>query len=971
MSDSDDTEVLLLIPPDFFLVNSSDDDSVSNIDGLVERTVVNDLISHVNELENRVAEIERKDTSTLKLNDSSSSLNSSFSANFINTEMNPSSKHLGSTSSLNTSPSRRVTRFNSLPPTPSSSSYRSLAHSASPSRTWGRNHYSPSKVTSRSNRNLSNLSFDNAGKEKLKEKELISEVDLFLDGLRRDASASRGYSGKELFAGGLPPSPNKRDTADGVARLQLDEVDRLLKEVEAEQKNIESRLSSHDAPEVRKIVKKPGEDVGSIPDLGFGVRDQWKDVDKFLETERKDRSQRNESYKQPVNEPIVTSRNQYRLGDNVESIPDLGYGVREAWSAAGASLKERLPLEGETAKEAPIQFQAAHQSEGSPLPKQSPKVFASRRKLDLDFPSRQKPSVEDLGERETSRSLDSLSSGVDQIGSTRNKRDITPPSIAPIQKEDVGPSKTLLSLAELWNDGEKPTMKSAGDTKLLQKYEEERCRRQHCEQLVHALQTKLLESQQKLAVALQVDSDKDAAIAKLQGAWNSLANHWRTVEDQRHYLTKQLQDHKLCSESQIKQMNEKLERYETELSKALDLAHGYKEQSVNAERVHISQMEQLAGKAQELERQLLAATITCTEVQKREETLRAKYNEDHAKLVELKAAMEKATKSLSSHEADIAVLEEEKSALQTRLKEEKARLDMQQQTRDKMRSELEEVKKREKTLQSELKRTTEQMETMKTELHDFYQAQLERVVRDKLKEFQGQLDAAEATLQRELEAKERSVAQLAARQLQHVTEKHKLEVSLLEQKHSEELRLMQLQHAKALRQIQDLENHLAAHEKRSSSLAERLHAVMENQWREALNIISCSPKDGNGQPDISAINSEKSSQAWNEKTKDTAWMLVQQQQQQKKSQSQGSSRSSADDTPFSRDGQITHRNSTPVQQSQPQGQAVESEELRRYIKMLLDRTPGNPVSSTPEDPQQGLKPSGNVTSTLQLKPPWK
>lgn len=966
MSDSDDTEILLLIPPDFFLVNSSDDESVSNIDSVVERTVVNDLISHVNELENRVAQIERKDPSSLKLNDSASSLNSSCSSNFMNTEMNPSSRYLGSNSSLNTSPSRRVTRFNSLPPTPSSSSYRSLAQSASPSRTWGRNHISPSKVTSRSNRNLSDSSLENIGREKLKEKELLSEVDLFLDGLKRDAIASRGYKEKELVAGGLPPSPNKRDTADGVARLQLDEVDRLLKEVEAEQKNIEARLSTHDAPEVRRIVKKPGDDIGSIPDLGFGVRDQWKDVDKFLETERKDRNQKNESYKQPVYEPVVTTRKQYRLGDNIESIPDLGYGVREAWSSGGSTLKEPRPSDREPVREAAVQFEVAHQSEGSPLPKQSPKVFASRRKLDLDFPARQKTSIDDLGERETATSLDSFSSGADQTGGVRNKRDIVPPAIAE-HKEDSGPPKPLLSLAELWSDGEKPAIKSVGDTKLLQKYEEERCRRQHCEHLVQALQTKLLESQQKLAVALQVDSDKDAAIAKLQSAWNSLANHWRTVEDQRHLLTKQLQDQKLGSENQLKQMKEKIERYETELSKALDLAHGYKEQSENAERFHSSQMEQLASKAQELERRLATATITCTEVQQREEALRAKYNEDHTKLVELQSAMDAATKSLSSHEADIAILEEEKSALQTRLKEEKARLDTQQNTRDKMRSELEEVKKRERNLQSELKKTSEQIEMMKTELHEFYQAQLERVVRDKLKEFQGQLDAAEATLQRELESRERSVAQLAARQLQHVTEKHKVEVSLLEQKHSEELRLMQLQLAKASRQIQDQEKRLAAYEKRSSSLAERLHGVMENQWREALNILSSSPNDSNGQPDASAIKADKSSQAWNEKIKDTAWMLVQQQQQQKNSQSQCSSRSSVDETPFSRDGQITHRNATPVQQ-QP-GQVEESEELRRYIKMLLDRAPGNPVTSTPEEPQQGLKP--NVSNTLQLKPPWK
>ena len=40
--------------------------------------------------------------------------------------------------------------------------------------------------------------------------------------------------------------------------------------------------------------------------------------------------------------------------------------------------------------------------------------------------------------------------------------------------------KTLLSLAELWSDGEGQSAKYAGDTKLLQKYEEERCRRQVC-----------------------------------------------------------------------------------------------------------------------------------------------------------------------------------------------------------------------------------------------------------------------------------------------------------------------------------------------------------------------------------------------------------------------------------------------------------------------------------------------------------
>lgn len=84
-----------------------------------------------------------------------------------------------------------------------------------------------------------------------------------------------------------------------------------------------------------------------------------------------------------------------------------------------------------------------------------------------------------------------------------------------------------------------------------------------------------------------------------------------------------------------------------------------------------------------------------------------------------------------------------------------------------------------RNLQNDLRKSSEQLEALKTELHDFYQAQLERVVRDKLKEFQTQLDAAESTLQRELESRERSVAQLAARQLQHVTEKYELFFTLI------------------------------------------------------------------------------------------------------------------------------------------------------------------------------------------------
>lgn len=71
MSDTDDTDLLLLIPPDFFLVHSSDLDSLESDCELNLRPdhdelkdfVVNDLITQVNDLESRVCMIENLESS--------------------------------------------------------------------------------------------------------------------------------------------------------------------------------------------------------------------------------------------------------------------------------------------------------------------------------------------------------------------------------------------------------------------------------------------------------------------------------------------------------------------------------------------------------------------------------------------------------------------------------------------------------------------------------------------------------------------------------------------------------------------------------------------------------------------------------------------------------------------------------------------------------------------------------------------
>lgn len=61
MSDSDDTDVLLLIPPDLFIVPSSESDEDNS--SRTKPGVVSELIGHLQSLENRVSAIESKDNS--------------------------------------------------------------------------------------------------------------------------------------------------------------------------------------------------------------------------------------------------------------------------------------------------------------------------------------------------------------------------------------------------------------------------------------------------------------------------------------------------------------------------------------------------------------------------------------------------------------------------------------------------------------------------------------------------------------------------------------------------------------------------------------------------------------------------------------------------------------------------------------------------------------------------------------------
>lgn len=233
MSDSDDTDYLLLIPPNFFWVPSDqEDDRVPQASTVVDREIVDGLLSHVNRLENRVAAIE--------------SVENSLAAGVENATAR---------SSLDV---RLKTLYGK------GSNYQQVLN-------WVRSN------DFLLNRDVSNEIGFSDNLENSLFSIRTSDLDLY--------AASINIKDKLTMS-----SPFKDSRGDEVLKVspkksELTEVDRLLKEMEVTQRDIENKLRSREQESVMlgagdvgqnsekaRSVPLLGDNIGSVPDLGFGAR---------------------------------------------------------------------------------------------------------------------------------------------------------------------------------------------------------------------------------------------------------------------------------------------------------------------------------------------------------------------------------------------------------------------------------------------------------------------------------------------------------------------------------------------------------------------------------------------------------------------------------------------------------------------------------------------------------------------------
>lgn len=128
-----------------------------------------------------------------------------------------------------------------------------------------------------------------------------------------------------------------------------------------------------------------------------------------------------------------------------------------------------------------------------------------------------------------------------------------------IPEED---DEQLMSLSSMWGRENKTPDSSLGA-------QEERMRRKHCEQTIQVLQQKILEFEQKIAVAIKVDRKKDEVLAAAKQSYAKLAHKVDTLEQTLDKTTRQLNYNQQSSESELSNLKRSNDSLQSELNRTL------------------------------------------------------------------------------------------------------------------------------------------------------------------------------------------------------------------------------------------------------------------------------------------------------------------------------------------------------------------------------------------------------------------
>ncbi|XP_028725263.1 centrobin isoform X2 [Peromyscus leucopus] len=441
-------------------------------------------------------------------------------------------------------------------------------------------------------------------------------------------------------------------------------------------------------------------------------------------------------------------------------------------------------------------------------------------------------------ERREEDSFDSDSTAT--LLNTRPLQDLSPSSSAQAL-EDLFPRYTSLRPGPPTNPPDFQGLRDALDSELT--------RRKHCERHIQSLQTRVLELQQQLAVAVAADRKKDIMIEQLDKTLARVVEGWNRHEAERTEVLRGLQEERQAAELTRSKQQETVTRLEQSLSEAMEALNREQEST----RLQQREREALEEERQALTLRLEVEQQQCRALQQEREEARAGQLNEHRKLEALQVALEEERQAWTQQEHQL------KEHLQALREESQAQLEREKGTSQREAQAAREAQQQLGLLQSEVRRLEGELDTVRRE-RDALQLEMSLVqARYESQRIQMESELAvrleQRVTERLAEAQESSLRQAASlrdhhrKQLQELSGQHqqelatqlaqfKVEMADREERQQQVLQDYELRLAREQARVRDLKSGTQQLEEQRVELVERLQAMLQAHWDEVNQLLS-------------------------------------------------------------------------------------------------------------------------------------
>ncbi|MXQ89372.1 hypothetical protein E5288_WYG000857 [Bos mutus] len=421
-------------------------------------------------------------------------------------------------------------------------------------------------------------------------------------------------------------------------------------------------------------------------------------------------------------------------------------------------------------------------------------------------------------ERREEDSFDSDSTAT--LLNTRPLQDLSPSSSAQAF-EELFPRYTSLRPGPPLNPPDFQGLRDALDS--------EHTRRKHCERHIQNLQTRVLELQQQLAVAVTADRKKDIMIEQLDKTLARVVEGWNRHEAERTEVLRGLQEERQAAELTRSKQQETVTRLEQSLSEAMEALSREQEGA----RLQQREKETLEEERQALTLSLELEQQRCQVLQEERDEARAGQLSERRQLETLQVALEEERRSWAQQEHQ---LKEHYQALQ---EESQAQLEREKGNTQREAQATREAQQQLALLQSEVRRLEGELDTARRE-------------RDAL---QLEMSLVQRVTERLAQAQESSLRQAASlrdhhrKQLQELNGQHqqelstqlaqfKVEIAEREERQQQVAQDYELRLAREQARVRELQSGNQQLEEQRVELVERLQAMLQAHWEEATRLLS-------------------------------------------------------------------------------------------------------------------------------------